>query len=197
MTDSPCWNRPGADSQLKLTSDTDCNKIRLTLGCRINILMLCKPPLPKWSTFCSPSVQLSQPCTSVQYAHLWCTARCIYSTVSIIWYQKWLYRKWLLFSEPIIAIKHHYGYVNVRCGEGLFTSAGRSRMWGRMKSESQITERMERHRWSRWAPACCRGGGRGGGGGAYVRERVKWKRWRRPLKVRKECGGKLRMVISQ
>lgn len=26
---------------------------------------------------------------------------------------KWLYRRWLLFSEPIIVIKHHYGYINV------------------------------------------------------------------------------------
>lgn len=63
-----------------------------------------------------------------------------------------------------------------------------------MESESQITERqrsrvgdpdeLRRVAAEKW-------------GGAYVRERVKWKRWRRPLKVRKECGGKLRVVISQ
>lgn len=42
-----------------------------------------------------------------------------------------------------------------------------------------------------------RGSAAGDPGGAYVRERVKWNRWRSPLKVRKEWGGKLRVVIWQ
>lgn len=33
--------------------------------------------------------------------------------------------------------------------------------------------------------------------GTYMRETVKWKRCRSPLKVMKDCGGKLRVVISQ
>lgn len=55
-----------------------------------------------------------------------------------------------MFSDPIIAIKHHYGYINVRggrahfSGESVNVEVGRM-MWGWMRSESQITEK----RWSR------------------------------------------------
>lgn len=94
----------------------------------------------------------------------------------------------MLLEEAITAIKQHRSYINARGKAG----------GGERRRERKDTRGVQRR--SAEAPVSHptgRGSAAGDPGGAYVRERVKWNRWRSPLKVRKECGGKLRVVIWQ
>lgn len=89
----------------------------------------------------------------------------------------------MLLEEPITAIKQHRCYINVRGGGSAGVSA-RTRVQ-RRSAEAGVSH------------PTGQGSSAGDPGGAYMRERVKWNRWRSPLKVRKEWGGKLRVVIWQ
>lgn len=82
-------------------------------------------------------------------------------------------------GDPSPAFKHHYCYISER--------------WERRRRLKDVHADEEEERGGgRESPK-----GRGSDPGAYVSERVKWKRWRSPLKVRKEWAGKLRVLIWQ
>lgn len=117
-----CAERTAADSQLRVTNDTDSNQIGLTLGSGIKALMFHKVSSPRkkkpkqsLAPFCSPSVQPSLHLPALGGSCLPLPPYLSSGAAERVTTQS----APLSFARPIIAIKRHYGCVNACRGEGV------------------------------------------------------------------------------